>query len=66
MLNDKEKEIIALLEKTYIDFCECDGGEGWLKIDGKEYITDVGYAMDGIRIFMKVFKKRLDESKREE
>lgn len=52
-------EIIALLEKTYADFCECESGEGWLKIDGKEYSTDAGYAIDGMRIFMEIFSIRL-------
>lgn len=50
------------LEKTYIDFCRCESGEGWLRIDGKKYFTDVGYALEGIKIFMKVFKQRLAES----
>ena len=54
--------IMALLEKTYNDFCNCEGGEGWLKIDGKEYPTDAGYAIEGVDIFMEVFKRRLVES----
>lgn len=53
---------LALLEKTYTDFCQCDGGEGWLRIDDKEYATDAGYALEGMRIFMEVFKQRLAES----
>jgi hypothetical protein len=57
--------IIALLEKTYNDFCNCEGGEGWLKIDGKEYDTDAGYAIEGVDIFMEVFKRRLAESEEE-
>ena len=61
-VNPQEPKIVALLEKTYADFCKCEGGEGWLKIDGKEYYTDVGYAIDGMRIFMEVFKQRLAES----
>ena len=56
------EEIIALLEKTYADFCNSEGGEGWLKIDGKEYSTDVGYAIEGLDIFMEVFKRRLAET----
>ena len=55
------KNDLALLEKTYDDFCKCEGGEGWLKIDGKEYGTDVGYAIEGVDIFMEVFKRRLAE-----
>lgn len=54
-------KILALLEKTYADFCNCEGGEGWLKIDGKKYSTDAGYAIEGVDIFMEVFKRRLAE-----
>lgn len=57
--------IMALLEKTYNDFCSCEGGDGWLKIDGKEYSTDAGYAIEGVDIFMEVFKRRLVESEKE-
>ena len=53
---------LALLEKTYADFCRCEGGSCWLKIDGKEYATDAGYAIEGVGIFMEVFKRRLAES----
>lgn len=59
----KQEHIFSqILEKTYNDFCNCDGGEGWLKIDGKEYVTDVGYAIEGVEIFMEIFKRRLAES----
>ena len=57
-----ESKIVALLEKTYDDFRKCKGGEGWLKIDGKEYSTDAGYAIDGMRIFVEVLKQRLAQS----
>lgn len=59
-----EQELIfsRILEKTYNDFCNCEGGEGWLKIDNKEYVTDVGYAIDGVEIFMEILKRRLAES----
>ena len=52
---------LALLEKTYADFCKCESGEGWLRIDGIDYYTDVGYALEGMKIFMEVFKQRLAE-----
>jgi len=58
----EENRVVELLEKTYADFCNCEGGEGWLRIDGKEYSTDVGYAIEGMGIFMEVFKRRLEES----
>ena len=58
----EENRVVELLEKTYADFCNSEGGEGWLRIDGKEYSTDVGYAIEGMGIFMEVFKRRLEES----
>lgn len=62
---EQEPIFSRILEKTYNDFCNCDGGEGWLKIDGKEYVTDVGYAIDGVEIFMEILKRRLAESEEE-
>lgn len=59
-------EIGKLLDKTFDDFCKCEGGEGWLKIDGKEYSTDAGYALEGMEIFIKVLKKRLAEKEVED
>lgn len=59
---EQEPIFSRILEKTYNDFCNCDGGEGWLKIDGKEYVTDVGYAIEGVEIFMEILKRRLAES----
>ena len=63
---EQEPKILALLEKTYDDFCKCEGGEGYLKIDGKEYPTDAGYALEGMSIFMEVFKQRLAKSEDKE
>lgn len=60
------EEVIKLIDKTIEDFYKCEGGEGWLKIDGEEYTTDVGYALDGMEIFAKVLKKRLAESEDKE
>jgi hypothetical protein len=59
---DQEPIFSRILDKTYNDFCNCDGGEGWLEIDGKEYVTDAGYAIKGVEIFMEIFKRRLAES----
>jgi hypothetical protein len=59
------EEVIKIIDKTIKDFYECEGGETWLKIDGEEYTTDVGYALDGVKIFAKVLKKRLAESEEE-
>ena len=54
--------ISKLLDKTFDDFCECPGGEGWFYIDGEKYGTDAGYALEGMEIFIKVLKKRLAKS----
>ena len=53
---------IELIDKTLKDFLESEGGESWLRIDGKEYNTDVGYALEGMEIFVEVLKKRLTEN----
>lgn len=58
---EESDDKLALLEKTYADFCKCESGEGWLRIDGIDYYTDVGYALEGMKIFMEVFKQRLAE-----
>ena len=63
---EQEPIFSRILEKTYNDFCNCGGGEGWLEIDGKEYVTDAGYAIEGVKIFMEIFKRRLAESGVEE
>ena len=57
-----KEETIKIIDKTLEDFYQCEGGEAQLKIDGEEYITDAGYALDGMKIFAKVLKKRLGES----
>ena len=59
------EKVIKIIDKTIKDFWECEGGDTWLKIDGEEYSTDVGYALDGMEIFAKVLKKRLAESEDE-
>jgi len=56
------EEIIKIIDKTIKDCFECEGGEGWLCIDGEEYNTDAAYALEGMEIFAKVLKKRLAES----
>lgn len=60
------EEAIKIIDKTIEDFYKCEGGESWLRIDGEEYTTDVGYALEGMGIFAKVLKKRLAESESEE
>ena len=55
-------DINKLLDKTFDDFCNCNGGEGWFEIDGEVYNTDAGYALEGMEIFIHLMKKRLAES----
>ncbi len=59
------EETIKIINKTVKDFYECEGGESWLYIDGEKYFTDVGYAFEGMEIFVEVLKKRLTESEEE-
>lgn len=59
----QESKILALLDKTFNDFCNCPGGESYFHIDGEDYNTDVVYALEGMEIFIKVLKKRLAESR---
>lgn len=58
----KKSDILKLLNKTFSDFINSEGGDSYLRIDGKEYYTDVGYAVEGLYIFMEVFERRLAES----
>ncbi len=52
-------DINNLLDKTFDDFCNCPGGEGSFEIDGEVYGTDAGYALEGMKIFIHVLKKRM-------
>lgn len=54
-------EVIKIIDDTLKDLHECKGGESWLRIDGKEYYTDVCYAFEGMEIYAEVLKKRLTE-----
>ena len=58
----QEPKILALLDKTFDDFCNCPGGESYFHIDGEDYNTDAVYALEGMEIFIKVLKKRLVKS----
>lgn len=57
-----KEETINIIDKTFIDFHECEGGDSWMYIDGEKYYTDVGYAFEGMEIFVEVLKKRLEEN----
>lgn len=53
------KDIIELIDKTVSDFETCEGGNSYFLIDGHEYHTDTGYAIDGICAFAEILKERL-------
>ena len=46
------------LEDLYDEICKSPGGESWFEIDGIEYRTDVGYALEGIGYFIEIIKRR--------
>ena len=56
-----KSELIKLIDKTYEDFNNAPGGETWCKIDGKEYYSDMGYAFEGISMFVDVLKSRIED-----
>lgn len=63
---EPKTDIGKLLDKTYYDFCKCPGGESWFELDGETYSTDVGYALEGMEIFIHVLKRRMAESEDKE
>ena len=55
-----KEEIIELLDKTYNDFLNSDCGDSYCIIDGETYRSDMGYALEGMRMIIEVLKKRLE------
>lgn len=51
-------KMINLMSDLYEELSE-NGGNSYFEIDGKRYSVDAGYALDGIRIFIEVLRKRL-------
>lgn len=47
------------LDDAYEDFCELESGESYIIINGVEHSTDVGYAMEGIGLFIDFIKECL-------
>lgn len=58
-LVDKQK-IIHEAERLANDFKDCAGGSTCFCIDGNEYHTDTGYAIDGIDAYVEVFTERIN------
>ena len=51
-------KMIDLMSDLYEEIEE-NATDGHFYIDGKSYKVDAGYALDGIRIFIEVLRKRL-------
>ena len=51
-------KMIDLMSDLYEELSE-NAGNSYFEIDGKRYSVDAGYALDGIRIFIEVLRKRL-------
>lgn len=50
------------LDKAYDELDNCDCGSSYIVIDGKMYFTDMGYAFEGIKLFINYLKKRWGEN----
>ena len=51
--------IIFIMENLLDDMRNSDGGEGALIVDGQTFYTDAGFALEGVEIFIKLFKQRM-------
>jgi len=49
---------IKELEDLYKEICNSRSGEGWFDFDRFTYHTDVGYALEGMRILIEIIKDR--------
>lgn len=57
----EKEQIKAFLTKIYDKMIDSEGGEGCMIIDGKEYYTDTGYALEGASIFLEIAEKAIDD-----
>lgn len=51
-LQEEIDEIKSKIDETLDEFITCPGGNSCFVIDGKEYHTDTGYAIEGIKFFV--------------
>ena len=58
-------DILNMFYKTYIKFRNCPGGEGYFEIDGVEYNTDTGYALEGMEILINHIHHHVLEEKKD-
>lgn len=56
---DNKKTLDKLLDETLNEFMTCPGGNSCFIIDGKEYHTDTGYAIEGIQFFVERLKSKI-------
>lgn len=56
-----DKDCITLNDLYNIrdEIFSADCGQTYLRVDGEEYLSDTGYALDGINIFFGILEKRL-------
>lgn len=50
---------IGIIWKVYADILGAECGDSWIRCDGIEVNTDVGYAMDGVDLFFRLLMKRI-------
>lgn len=50
--NVPRKTLEKILDEAYDNFCELESGESYIMIHGKRVCTDVGYALEGIGLFI--------------
>lgn len=55
-----KEEFMALIDEVQELFVTSEGGSCKFIVDGKEYLTDTGYALDGIKFFTEVLKEKLN------
>lgn len=51
-MNIPRKTLEKILDEAYDNFCELESGESYIMIHGKRVCTDVGYALEGIGLFI--------------
>ena len=51
-------EIESFLREAYNELNEMPCGESWIEVDGEMKRTDVGYAFEGIKIFLDYCMKK--------
>ena len=58
--------IAEYIDKAFDELNRCQCGSSYIIINGEEYRTDIGYAFEGIELFMNYIKGTLSKEKWEE